>query len=596
MRVAYEALAWGRHVSEYDHAWRIVRAADHPALGICLDSFHILSRADEPRERSPTSPPTSCSSSNSRTRPTWSWTSCSGAGITARFPGQGGFDLADFTAPGARRRLRRAAVARGVQRRVSPGRSRAHGDRRHAVAADPGGIAQRRRLAASAPAGRSLRGYAFVELAVEPTSVGETQRLLHALGFAPGGAAPDQAGHAVAAGETCRVLLNAGAPTAPGIAAIAVESADPGRSARAGGGAAGARCSRRQRGPRRGRPLGRSPRPTGPRCSSAAATSAREAERLARGLRGAGSDREPASAGLDRIDHVALAQPFDYFDEAALFYRSVLGLEPLESLELAAPNGLVRSRAVTSADGTVRLALNVPLLAHDTAPAGGPAARRVRLRRHLRRRRSGCGTGASGRSRSRGNYYDDLAARLDLDPSLIGAMRELGVLYDRDPGGEFLHFYTPTIGGRLFFEVVERRGGYDGYGGRERAGPHGGAATGRGRRGRRLDARSHQTREGERGNRSRHPGSLGSGDGRKTPKKAARSRAGSAACSSTTTSSSTGPPPRWSSARCSSRPRSRPPARFCRLRPTGWPMSRGRWARSSWAISATGTAASESWS
>src|SRR3954467_9966576 len=44
MRIAYEALAWGRHVSEYDHAWRIVAAADHPALGTCVDSFHILSR------------------------------------------------------------------------------------------------------------------------------------------------------------------------------------------------------------------------------------------------------------------------------------------------------------------------------------------------------------------------------------------------------------------------------------------------------------------------------------------------------------------------------------------------------------------------
>ncbi len=44
IRVAYEALAWGRHVSEYDHAWRIVAAADHPALGICLDSFHVLAR------------------------------------------------------------------------------------------------------------------------------------------------------------------------------------------------------------------------------------------------------------------------------------------------------------------------------------------------------------------------------------------------------------------------------------------------------------------------------------------------------------------------------------------------------------------------
>ena len=44
LRVAYEALAWGRGVSEYDHAWRVVEAADHPALGTCLDSFHILAR------------------------------------------------------------------------------------------------------------------------------------------------------------------------------------------------------------------------------------------------------------------------------------------------------------------------------------------------------------------------------------------------------------------------------------------------------------------------------------------------------------------------------------------------------------------------
>ena len=48
IRIAYEALAWGRHVSDYEHAWRIVGAADHPTLGTCLDSFHILSRGSGP--------------------------------------------------------------------------------------------------------------------------------------------------------------------------------------------------------------------------------------------------------------------------------------------------------------------------------------------------------------------------------------------------------------------------------------------------------------------------------------------------------------------------------------------------------------------
>nr|BFE85436.1 hypothetical protein GCM10020093_080370 [Planobispora longispora] len=48
IRIAYEALAWGRHVNEYLHSWRIVRMADHPDLGVCLDSFHILSRGSDP--------------------------------------------------------------------------------------------------------------------------------------------------------------------------------------------------------------------------------------------------------------------------------------------------------------------------------------------------------------------------------------------------------------------------------------------------------------------------------------------------------------------------------------------------------------------
>ena len=62
------------------------------------------------------------------------------------------------------------------------------------------------------------------------------------------------------------------------------------------------------------------------------------------------------------------------------------------------------------------------------------------------------------------NYYDDLAARTDLADELIAELRSLGVLYDAGPGGELLHFFTETVGGRLFFEVVERRGSYDGYG------------------------------------------------------------------------------------------------------------------------------------
>ena len=43
-------------------------------------------------------------------------------------------------------------------------------------------------------------------------------------------------------------------------------------------------------------------------------------------------------------------------------------------------------------------------------------------------------------------------------------MRDLGVLYDRDARRRVPALLHPVVGGRLFFEVVQRRGGYDGYG------------------------------------------------------------------------------------------------------------------------------------
>ena len=48
LRVGYEALAWGRHVKRWRDAWDIVQEADHPALGLVVDSFHTLALGDDP--------------------------------------------------------------------------------------------------------------------------------------------------------------------------------------------------------------------------------------------------------------------------------------------------------------------------------------------------------------------------------------------------------------------------------------------------------------------------------------------------------------------------------------------------------------------
>jgi len=46
--VGYEALAWGRHVYDHRDAWEIVRRANHPNIGVILDSFHSLARKIDP--------------------------------------------------------------------------------------------------------------------------------------------------------------------------------------------------------------------------------------------------------------------------------------------------------------------------------------------------------------------------------------------------------------------------------------------------------------------------------------------------------------------------------------------------------------------
>jgi 4-hydroxyphenylpyruvate dioxygenase len=44
IRVGFEALAWGRYINDHRDAWEVVRRANHPNIGLILDSFHSLAR------------------------------------------------------------------------------------------------------------------------------------------------------------------------------------------------------------------------------------------------------------------------------------------------------------------------------------------------------------------------------------------------------------------------------------------------------------------------------------------------------------------------------------------------------------------------
>ena len=176
----------------------------------------------------------------------------------------------------------------------------------------------------------------------------------------------------------------------------------------------------------------------------------------------ADSGTKPA---ISHVDHIGLTQPFDHFDEAALFYGSVLGLRPQHASEVAAPFGLVRNRAVADSGKTLRICLSVTVLRGGTGGLPVPDIQHVAFATDdvITLARAARAAGAPLLDVPE-NYYDDLDARLAPPPELLAAMRELGVFYDRDGEGEFLHFYTEVLGSRVFLEVVQRAGGYDGYG------------------------------------------------------------------------------------------------------------------------------------
>jgi 4-hydroxyphenylpyruvate dioxygenase len=470
LRVCYEALAWGRFVNTYERSWEIVRRADHAALGLCVDSFHILSRGSDPAGIADI-PGEKLFFLQLADAPHMAMDVLQWSRHHRLFPGQGAFDLpaflghvltAGYTGPLS------LEVFNDVFRQSDP--ARAAVDALRSLLALQEETAERlapeiRRRAGmlEVPRPQQLNGHAFVELAVDGGSAGHVERALSALGFARTGqhrSKPVQLWQQ----RDSRLLLNAaaGGPGAA-IAALGIETADATASAR--------------RAETLLAPV--LPRARGQAEADLSAVAAPDGTSVFFCTTGSGATGwladfapagEPTQAGtpigITHVDHVVLAQPFDHFDEAALFYRSVLGLQPQHSSEVAAPFGLVRNRTVSDPAGTVRIGMSVSVLRRGTEWQPG-----VTDPQHVAFASDDV-LAAARAARAAGaplldipdNYYDDLDARLAPPPSLLADLRALCVLYDKDADGEFLHFYTEILGGRVFFEVVQRIGGYAGYG------------------------------------------------------------------------------------------------------------------------------------
>jgi 4-hydroxyphenylpyruvate dioxygenase len=132
---------------------------------------------------------------------------------------------------------------------------------------------------------------------------------------------------------------------------------------------------------------------------------------------------------------------------------------------------LIRSSSVANAERSVRLVLNVSLSQRTrtaravSASGGGGGVHHIALscadifETVTRLRENGVAFVPIS-----ANYYDDLQTRFDIAPAYLDRLRQLGVLFDRSPAGDYLHIYTESFADRFFFEVVQRLGAYEGYG------------------------------------------------------------------------------------------------------------------------------------
>jgi 4-hydroxyphenylpyruvate dioxygenase len=479
IRVGYEALAWGKHVSDHRDAWEIVRRADHPNVGLILDSFHTLAKKIDP-ETIRSIPGDRIFFIQLADAPKIDMDLLYWSRHFRNMPGEGDLDVAGFM---------RAVAATGYDgvlsleifndqfRGGSPKAISVDGHRSLVYLMDQVRRAEPdiRIPVPDMPDRIPVHGVEFAEFAADETEGAELGGLLHTLGFR-------RAGRHIAKDVE---LWRQGAINI----VINTEREGFAHSSYVVHGAnvcdIGLKVEDASATVERARALGANffDQPAGPGELKIPAIRGvgggivhfiDEKSDLARvweiEFEPATDDDKPADAGLTRIDHVAQTMNYEEMLTWVLFYTSIFTTEKSPMVDVVDPAGLVRSQVIESEDGSLRITLNGvenrrTLAGHFLAESFGSSVQ------HLALATDDIFATATA-LRAKGfqplvispNYYDDLDARFGLEEDFLSRLRDNNILYDRDGNGEYFQLYSPNYGEGFFFEIVERRNGYRGYG------------------------------------------------------------------------------------------------------------------------------------
>ena len=470
LRIGYEALAWGRHVFDHRDAWEIVRRADHPAVGLVLDSFHTLARGIDP-DSIRRIPGDRIFLVQVADAPLLGMDYLSWSRHFRTMPGQGDLPVQHFLA---------AVAATGYdgylslevfndQFRAGSARQVAIDGRRSLLAA-----LDQLRIGRPLPPRVAPLGVEFVEFAVDDAGAAELGRLFAGLGFRLAGRHVTKEVDWWRQGAINLVINRERESFAqafwhmhgPGVCALGLSMPD----AQVALARAEALLAEPFRQPV---PPGQLALPAIRGVGGSLLYFTDETSELARvwqiEFKPEATCTAP-TATLTAIDHVVQSLGGGELLSWLLFYRALFALERRSLQEIADPGGLIRSQVVESADGAVRIALNASesgrtLPARFLTEFFGAGVQHIAFASTdifasvAQLERAGV-----ARLPIPENYYDDLEARFGLAPAFVDRLRAHALLYDRDEGGEYLQLYTEAFAERFFFEIVERRDAYRGFG------------------------------------------------------------------------------------------------------------------------------------
>jgi 4-hydroxyphenylpyruvate dioxygenase len=477
IRVGFEALAWGRHISDYRDSWEVVRRADHPAIGLTLDSFHIFSRKTDLKAiRS--IPSDKIVLVQLADAPWLDMDVINWSRHFRCFPGQGDFPLTDFmdavSATGYSGILS-LEIFNDQFRAGSPRGVAIDGQRSLVYLMDqmrdrPGALAK---AAPQVPPRAKCLGIEFLEFAADDRTAAELAKLFAGLGFRKVGEHKSKAVAHWSQGAIQLVLNSDKEGFAhshqlshgPSVCAICLKVDD-----------ATATLDRAEK--LRDTPFRQAVGPGELEIPAVRGLGGSlvyfidEKSELGRvwEIEFEPTGETAATAGLTVVDHISQSMHYEEMLTWVLFYTSLLDLQKAPEQDVLDPGGLVKSQVVQSPDGELRIALNASQSARTQSSrflneAFGSGVQHIALATdNIAATVARLEANRVALLPVPENYYDDLEAKTDLPPERIAQLRAHNILYDRDGNAEYLQTYTRTFEDRFFFEIVERRGGYRGFG------------------------------------------------------------------------------------------------------------------------------------